>query len=409
MSHLLHRASQCAAALLLLLATSTLTSALTPSGLPELVAQRLNTMKDVAAYKWQHNIPIDNLDRESYVLDKAVEQGLRYGLTADSTRRFFYVQILAAKEVQRYWFRQWRSSPDSLPLNTPDLDDDIRPTLIKLGLDISSQLANGETDLTKLKVEGLSRKMSGKLHTSAAAIQTYPNRLKQILDSKILRVGTTGDYAPFSFRPDSADNSAHFSGIDIDLAKDLAAALGVKIQWVHTSWPTLMADLNKGLYDIGMSGISINLQRQQSAYFSDAYQRGGKSPLIRCADKRKYTSLSNIDQIGTRVIVNPGGTNHKFATANIHKAKIQLHNDNRSIFDEIVNNNADIMITDQIEVQLQVAKHPELCAAMGEQTLSFSEKGFLLPQDIVWKEYVDAWLNMRKGNGTVKKVFSEHL
>ncbi len=407
MNRLLHRACQCTA--VLLLATSTLASALTPSGLPELVAQRLNMMKAVAAYKWQNKIPIDNLERESYVLDKAVEQGLRYGLTTDSTRRFFYVQILAAKEVQQYWFGQWRSSPDSLPLDTPDLNRNIRPALIKLGQAISSHLVNGRADLTNLQVEGLSQKTKGDLHRSAAAVQTYPNRLKQVLDSKILRVGTTGDYAPFSFRPDSVDNSAQFSGIDIDLAKNLAAALGAEIQWVHTSWPTLMPDLNEGLYDIGMSGISINLQRQQSAYFSDAYQSGGKSPLIRCADKSKYASLSNIDRGGTRVIVNPGGTNYKFAMANIHKAKIQLHNDNRSIFDEIVNNNADVMITDQIEVQLQVAKHPELCAAMGEQTLSFSEKGFLLPQDIVWKEYVDAWLNMRRGDGTVKKVFSEHL
>lgn len=377
--------------------------------LTQLVEQRLGYMKDVAAYKWQHKLAIENKEREAVVLDAALDQGLRFGLTKDSSRHFFSVQILAAKEIQSYWFQQWLNHPDSAPENPANLERDIRPALLLLGEAITAALADGNSKLTVFDVRGLSSATVGHLDTAAKAVTTYPSRLAQVLDSGVLRVGTTGDYAPFSFRPGASDSSAQWSGIDIDLAKNLAQSLGVEIQWIHTSWPTLMTDLHKGRYDIGMSGISINLTRQQTAFFSNAYRRGGKAALIRCADSSTYRSLENIDQIGTRVIVNPGGTNQKFTNANIHKASIEVHEDNRSIFDEIINHNADVMFTDKIEIELQTKRHPALCSAMGTQTLTYSEKGFLLPQDIVWKVYVDTWLNTRSGDGTLEKLFNKHL
>lgn len=377
--------------------------------LTPLVEQRLGYMKDVAAYKWQHKLAIENIEREAVVLNAAQNQGLRFGLTKDSSRRFFSVQISAAKEIQDYWFRQWHSHPNSAPENAASLDREIRPALLSLGEAITAALAGGQTTLAGLKVEGLSSTMASQLDAAANAITTYPNQLAQVLDSGVLRVGTTGDYAPFSFLPDSRDSSAQWSGIDIDLAKNLAQSLGVEVQWVHTSWPTLMNDLHSGRYDIGMSGISINLTRQQTAFFSNAYRRGGKAPLIRCADSSKYRSLKDIDQSDTRVIVNPGGTNQKFTDANIHMASITVHDDNRSIFKEIINDNADVMFTDKVEIELQNKRHPELCPAMGDQTLTYSEKGFLLPQDIVWKMYVDTWLNTRSGDGTLEKLFNKHL
>ncbi len=394
---------------LLVLSTFLLALSASAKDLTQLVEQRLGYMKDVAAYKWQHKLAIENIEREAVVLNAAQSQGFRFGLTKDSSVHFFAIQISAAKEIQRHWFQQWHSHPNSVPENTASLEREIRPALLSLGEAITAALASGETTLAGLNVEGLSNAMANQLDAAARAVTTYPNQLVQVLDSGVLRVGTTGDYAPFSFLPDSSDNSAQWSGIDIDLAKDLAQTLGVEIQWVHTSWPTLMNDLHSGRYDIGMSGISINLTRQQTAFFSNAYRRGGKAPLIRCADNSKFRSLGDIDQSDTRVIVNPGGTNQKFTDANIHKASIAVHDDNRSIFNEIINDKADVMFTDKIEIELQTKRHHQLCAAMGEQTLTYSEKGYLLPQDIVWKMYVDTWLNTRSGDGTLEKLFNKHL
>ncbi|MEH6583579.1 MAG: gamma subclass chorismate mutase AroQ [Halioglobus sp.] len=375
------------------------------NGLTTLVEQRLNHMKAVAAYKWQRSLEIENLAREEVVLNNAVQQGLSYKLTVKSSQQFFEIQINAAKEIQRYWFDQWQRQPEQAPSGSIDLDNTIRPELIRLGGQITAALASQRTSLGALSVEGLSADSEGALRDAAGAAERYPNRLKQVLDSGILRVGTTGDYQPFSSR--NPENE--WQGIDIDLAEDLAASLGATIQWVHTSWPTLMSDFQQGQFDIGMSGISISLPRQHHGFFSTPYYRGGKTALIRCADQSKYASLEAIDRPGTRLVVNPGGTNEKFAIEHIHQAHIRVFEDNRSIFTEIIEGRADAMITDLIEVRLQARLHPELCVSMGKETLNFSEKGYLLPQDVVWKEYVDAWLGLRSGDGTLKRIFNTHL
>ncbi len=402
-------AYRCTLSFLLLLTAFLSSLAVSADDLLGLMTQRLDYMKDVAAYKWQHKLPIENVEREDLVLASAVQQSLRFNLDKVSSRHFFEQQIDAAKEVQRYWFSQWQTYPDTLPVNTVDLNHEIRPALITLGERISNKLADQQVNLASLEVEGLSKAGAVTLIEAAKAVSLYPNRLAQILDSGVLRVGTTGDYAPFSYRPEHSSTSPGWTGIDIDLAQDLARSLGVEIQWVPTTWPKLMNDLQNGQYDIGMSGISISLARQRSAFFSRPYHRGGKTALVHCADSKRYFSLSAIDKPQTRVIVNPGGTNQKFVNSHIHQANIRVHNDNRSIFNELVKRTADVMITDQIEVQLQTARHPELCAAMKEKALTFSEKAFLLPQDTVWKNYVDTWLGIRLGEGYVQKIFKTQI
>ena len=57
------------------------------------------------------------------------------------------------------------------------------------------------------------------------------------------------------------------------------------------------------------------------------------------------------------MIVNPGGTNERFARANIKDADITVFPDNTVIFDEIAKGNADLMMTDASETRYQQKQH----------------------------------------------------
>ena len=377
----------------------------------DLVSKRLAYMDEVAAYKWIHGLPIEDLQRETLVLDRAVSAGLMYGIRVGTSRAFFQQQINAAKEIQHYWFEQWMTHP--IPANGPDLNDVIRPELMRLGKAITRQLGKNvmpdrslEEFLATVKVEGLSVPGQQHLYEALMAIEFYDHRLQQVLDAGVLRVGTTGDYAPFSFR---ASPGAPFTGIDIDLARDLARSLDVKVRFVKTRWSSLLVDLKAGRYDIAMSGVSRNLNRQKVGFFSDAYHQGGKTPISLCKNRNKFKSLGKIDRKNIRIIVNPGGTNERFVDTHIRQAEKVLHGDNRTIFDEILNGNVDVMITDQIEVRLQSARHKQLCATMPEQTLNHQDKGYLMPQDQRLKEYVNLWLASRQANGILQSTFEKHL
>ena len=229
--------------------------------------------------------------------------------------------------------------------------------------------------------------------------------LDRVIQSGELRVGTTGDYQPYSHLLPNG----RYEGIDIDLAKDLASSLGVRLVLVPTSWPTLLADLKDGKYDIGMSGISKKLSRQAQGLFSRAYTISGKTPIAKCEDQEKFNSLADIDKADVKVIVNPGGTNEVFAKQNITAATLILHPENTTIFQAIIDGKADVMMTDEEEVILQSAQSPLLCPCMPGKTFNQFEKAYLLPRDLIWKAYVDEWLQQRQLEGKVDAVFQSIL
>ncbi len=157
-----------------------------------------------------------------------------------------------------------------------------------------------------------------------------------------------------------------------------------------------------------MSGVSLTEARQLVGNFSHPYHIGGKTPIARCEDKDLFGSLAAIDSESVTLIVNPGGTNQKFVDAHIHRATKKVHQDNRSIFKQIIDHSADVMITDRIEVQVQTALHPKLCATMTDN-LSYQEKAYLMPIDEELTNAVNLWLDNAKANGTILSAFEKNI
>lgn len=238
---------------------------------------------------------------------------------------------------------------------------------------------------------------------SLAAAQ-QASKLDQIIQRGVLRVGMTGDYKPFSYYDKASDQ---FTGFDVDMAAALGKALGVKVDYVHTSWPQMMSDFEADKFDVAMGGVSITLDRQRKGSFSTPIMREGKTPIARCADQDKYRTLAEIDKPGTRIVTNPGGTNERFARAHIKDADIRVYNDNVTIFDEIAKGDADLMITDASETRYQQKLHPGvLCSVHPDAPFDFAEKAYWLQRDPALKDFVDQWLHIAREDGTFRKLMA---
>jgi len=365
---------------LLLIVTPIVGVASDQDNIEEAIAARLALMKPVAHSKWVADRAIEDTDREKVVIEQAVISGLQYGITTDSTTTFFEAQIEAAKAIQRYWFSVWQDEPpEGL---APDLTATIRPQLLELGDQILSQLSDTRSlpfarFQKATQIEGLSLANQQALFQALAGIERYPSRWQQIQKSRILRVGTTLDYAPFSYLSEGGERE----GLDIVLATQLAEFLDARLVWVSTSWPTLMEDFRSGAFDIGMSGISIISSRAREGFFTTAYHEGGKTPITHCNLKTRFTSLDAIDRAGVRVIVNPGGTNERYVDSALKAATIVRHPGNETIFEALRAGKADLMITDAIEVLVMAKRYDDLCPSMPGSLLTQQNKGWLLPKD----------------------------
>lgn len=231
--------------------------------------------------------------------------------------------------------------------------------------------------------------------------------LDQIIDRGYIRVGTTGDYAPFSYVNESKPDE--YLGVDIELAKNLAQALGVEVKFVYTTWPALMDDLLANKFDIAMSGISISLERQKKAFFSVPVRSGGKAAITRDENVHKYRTIEDINKPEVRVVVNPGGTNEIFTRTNFPNAQIILNKDNLSVHERIVNGDADLMVTDVAETLSQQEIRPELEAVNPDNPFVVFDKGFLMNRDYIFKAFVDQWVRHLKIDDIPQKLFESEL
>jgi len=202
----------------------------------------------------------------------------------------------------------------------------------------------------------------------------------------VLKVGLTGDYAPYALR--GRDGS--IAGADVTMARALADALGVALEIVPTTWKSMTYEFKADRFDIVMGGVSVTPQRAAIGDFSVPVISDGKRPIVRCADKERYTSVAAIDGPDVRVVYNPGGTNEAFAKRHFPDARLEEYPDNRTIFDEIAAGRADVMVTDGAEVDYQARRHPGLlCPAAVPEAFDHFNKAYWMTRDQALKTAVD--------------------
>jgi cyclohexadienyl dehydratase len=135
-----------------------------------------------------------------------------------------------------------------------------------------------------------------------------------------------------------------------------------------------------------------------------------KRPIVRCADRERYTSIEELNRPDVHIVVNPGASNEAFARTKLATAQLTVHGDNLTVFDEITAGRADAMVTDGVEVDHQSAVHPGvLCPAKVAEPFTHDEKAYWLEPDPELLAFVNAWLDDEIASGNWRRLFDQAL
>ena len=235
---------------------------------------------------------------------------------------------------------------------------------------------------------------------------TKDGKVAEIKRRGTLLVGTTGDYRPLSFR----ESDGSYWGFGIEVAKEIAKELGVKIAFVQTSWPTLSADVmaDPQTFDFAIGGITITDARRETMLMSVGYLSNGKTILCRASESKRYKSLSDLDKPEVKVMVNPGGLNEKFAHDNLKHASIIVHQKNEEIPSLVAVGKADVMITEITEAPYYVQADSRLAAPLLSKPFNHGEIGILMRKgqnDLL--QMVNGIIRKMKRNGTLRRLKKE--
>lgn len=171
-----------------------------------------------------------------------------------------------------------------------------------------------------------------------------------------LRIGTSGDYPPFSDWPPDAPAPRGFS---IDLARAWAEAEGRSVAWRRFQWPELAADLAAGRFDLVVSGVTVRPDRSITGRFSLPLTTSGAVALIEPGGPMQVADLDHPD-VG--IAVNAGGHLEAVARRRFPRARIEAVPDNGAVLGRLDRADVQAVITDSLEAPLWRAKRPELRA-----------------------------------------------
>ena len=232
-------------------------------------------------------------------------------------------------------------------------------------------------------------------------------KVAEIVERGKILFGTTGDYRPLSFE----EASGEYWGFGIEMAQEIAKKIGVGVEFVKTSWPTLTADVltEPQMFDLAIGGITITDTRKETMLMSDGYLVNGKTILCRAADADRFQSLADIDKPEVRVMVNPGGLNEKFANENLTHATIIVHQKNEEIPSLVAEGQADVMITEITEAPYYVQTDSRLAAPLLNAPFTHGEIGVLMQkgqEDLL--QMVNAVIQQMKSDGSLRQLHEKY-
>lgn len=173
-----------------------------------------------------------------------------------------------------------------------------------------------------------------------------------------LRVGTSGDYAPFSI---DVPGPPPLDGLDLALARAYAESRGLRLELVRFAWPDLERRLAAGDFDVAMSGVTVRPDRSLVGRFTTPVAESGAVVLVR--ESASPPSLDDLGRPGITLAVNAGGHLERAARARFPAAAIRPLRDNAAVLGELASGRADGAVTDTLEAPSWQARAPGLVAA----------------------------------------------
>ncbi|WP_186160198.1 cystine ABC transporter substrate-binding protein [Burkholderia gladioli] len=136
-----------------------------------------------------------------------------------------------------------------------------------------------------------------KLLTAAligASFVTATSHAADLLDEAkqrgTLRIGLEGTFPPFNSKAPSGE----LVGYDVDIAKAVAAKLGLKPEFVTTEWSGIIAGLQAGKFDVIVNQVGVTDKRKEVLDFSPAYTYSAAQLIQRKDDTRNFKSLDDL-------------------------------------------------------------------------------------------------------------------
>jgi polar amino acid transport system substrate-binding protein len=225
--------------------------------------------------------------------------------------------------------------------------------------------------------------------------------LDRVIKNRELRVATSGTQPPFN----ALSHDGRLIGLEVDLARLLAEAMGVDLSLTSMPFPDLLPALAGGRVDMVLSGIGITPERSREFAFVGPYVLSGKSILT---DSRTLTMMNtprDLDRPELTLVALENSTSQTYLKRVAPRAKIVTTKDYDSAIQMVKEKTAHALVADMPVCVLAVLKNPNADLATRSTPLSIEPVGIVIPaEDARFQNLVENYLDAIELTGRLEEL-----
>ena len=230
--------------------------------------------------------------------------------------------------------------------------------------------------------------------------------LEDILKRGTLRVGLEAGYLPFEM----ANKAGETVGFDVDVAKEMAKAMGVKLEIVNTAWDGIIPALITKKFDIIMSGMTLTQERNLKINFAEPYIIVGQTILLNKKHEGVVKSYKDLNDPKFTITSKLGTTGEQAIKRLIPKANYKSFEVESEAALEVLTGKADATVYD-------LPFCATFMAQRGEGKLIFLDEPFTF-EPLAWAvrkgdpdflNWLDNFLRQLKNDGRYDRIYNKWI
>ena len=225
------------------------------------------------------------------------------------------------------------------------------------------------TGLAAIMVMGLvgcssSKGSSSSASSDASSSAAKTEKLQQIKDAGVLKVGTSAEYSPYEFHK-VVDGEDKIVGFDDFVVQEIAKDMGVKVEYEDMDFDGLLGALQADKVDIVLAGMTPDEKRKKSVDFSDIYYTNSNVCIV--AKGKEDTIKKSEDLKDLKVGVHKGTTQADYVTNTLGISDATQLKKIPDLMLELQNGKIDVIVTGKAVAEINVKKYDNI--AIGNTTV----------------------------------------
>jgi polar amino acid transport system substrate-binding protein len=246
--------------------------------------------------------------------------------------------------------------------------------------------------------------LSGGMNTSMAGdLQQKLVResgIEQITRRGTIRVGMDV-FVPWAMK----DKKGELIGFEIDVARQLARDMGVKIEFVPTKWSGIIPALLAGKFDVIIGGMGVTPQRNMKINFTNPYYYTSQGVLGNI-EQCKGLSLDDLNSPSITLAARLGSTAALAAKKRFPKAKLRLFDDEPAAVQEVRNGRVHAMVASQPLPAHMAADSPEVLVSYKEQLYKEPISFGVRKGDFDTVNFFNNWIETVRSRGWIEERYA---